>query len=274
MQSHLRRKCFFGSIAWGGVNIGGSSMKNDSKEQFLRVETCSEEGRPCAGGMPKNDGVSRRLRSLKDGRVKVSMPSANPLKTFDPTAWYVAAVKRHSELKCRDMLNGPNLVDFPVEAYVATQVLLRRKTATAEGVQPVKEKVVIPGKIFIRVSDKSHRIPLLKACPYLTHFIKDASLLRTENNFTDFARIPDKQIQCLKAFLQLADGPVAYVDEVPRVHDAIKVVSGPLSKNPLFKDLVGTVEQVNGKTHVTIVLDHIGSFRFVVPITTIAKVNG
>lgn len=247
-------------------------MKNDSKDTLMGVETCPKEGRPCAGGMEKSDALSRRLRSVKDGRVKVSIPSAKHSKTFDPTAWYVAAVKRHGELKSRDMLTRPDLLDFPVEAYVATQALLRRKSeATAEGTVPVKEKVVIHGKIFIRVSDKAHRIPLLKACPYLTHFVKDVSLLRTENNFTDFARVPDKQIQCLKTFMQMADGPVEYVDEVPRIHDTVKIISGPLSKNPLFKDLVGTVEQINGKTRVTVVLDHIGSFRFVLPISSLAK---
>lgn len=235
------------------------------------VGTCSVESRPCAGGMAKTDGLSRRLRSLKDGRVRIVIPSAKPSKIFDPTAWYVAAVKRHCELKSRDLLTHSDLVSFPVEAYVATQALLRRKSSTAEGTVPVKEKVVIHGKIFIRVTDKAHRIPLLKACPYLTHFLKDVSLSLTENDFTDFARVPDKQIQCLKHILELADGPVEYVGEVPRVHDSIKIISGPLSKDPLFKNLVGTVEQVNGKTHVTIILDQIGSFRFVLPIVSLAK---
>lgn len=246
-------------------------MLDESVEPFKNVETCHDKGRPCAGGLEQDDSLSRRLRSVRDGRVKVSIPSSKPTKVFDPTAWYVAAVKRHSELKSRDLLSRPNLVDFPVETYVATQTLLRRKTAASEGTVAVKEKVVISGKIFIRVSDKAHRIPLLKVCPYLTHYVKDVSLSRTVNDFTDFARVPDKQIQCLKACLQMADGPVEYIDEVPRIHDTVKVISGPLSKNPLFKDVIGTVEQINGKTRVTIVLNKIGSFRFVVPFNSLAK---
>lgn len=246
-------------------------MKEDSVTVGKHVKTLINNEGSCGGAVKKNTGAIRRLRSTKDGRVRITVAAANAAKPFDPTAWYVAEVKRHTELKSRDMLNASGNFDFPVEAYAATQALLLKKSAAADELKTVKEKLIIHGKVFIRIADKSHRILLLKGCPYLKCFMKDASLNRTVNNFTDFARVPDLQIQRLRQLLSLADGPVEYTDAVPQVHDKVKVIGGQLSKGKLFKDVKGEVTMANGRKYATVILDGIGCFKLRLPVSQLAK---
>ena len=247
------------------------SMKKDSSVIENHVETLIAKEGPCGGAVKKNAGVVRRLRSTKDGRVRLTVTAANAEKPFDPTAWYVAEVKRYSELKCRDMLNAPGKFAFPVEAYAATQALLLRRIAATDELKTVKEKLIIHGKVFIRVAEKSHRVDLLKGCPYLKCFVKDASLNRTVNDFTDFARVPDLQIQQLRQLLSLADGPVEYCDVVPQLHDKVKIIGGQLSKGKLFKDVKGEVTMTSGRKYATVILDGIGCFKLRLPASHLAK---
>ena len=247
-------------------------MQDDSRAMETSVEPQIEKGGACGGAMEKNQGTFRRLKSLTDARVKLTLP-INKEKTFDPKAWYVAEVKRHSELKARDILNKPGNFPFPVEAYVATQALLLKKTKDSDAAKAVKEKLIIHGKIFIRVSDKAHRIPLLKGCPYLKRFMKDASLSLTEHQFTDFARVPDQQLQRLQQLLQLADGPVEYTDVVPQVHDSVKIIGGQLAKGRLFKEVKGEITMKNGRKYATVILDTLGCFKFRLPVKDLVQVK-
>lgn len=224
----------------------------------------------CAGGLVSAQGVSRRLRSLKDARVKLVIPSEKPDKLFDPTAWYVAEVKKDSELKARQLLSASDKLPFQVEPFVATQVLLRKETSEEGVTEAIRERVVIRGKIFIRVAQE-HRIAVLKACPYLTRYMKDPALTRTKNDFTDFARVPDCEIQVLTEILRLADGPVKYTKTAPGIHDRIQVVDGQLSKYKSLEGMKGEVTQVHGRNYVTVVLDTLGAFKFLLPVTHLAK---
>ena len=121
------------------------------------------------------------------------MTKMNP---FDPTAWYVAETKRNQELTCLRILNAlsGHEVDYPVEAYVASQQEVKRY---ANRTRRVREHIIIRGKIFIRV-DEQHRQDLLKRCLFLTRFMKDPSLAPTAGGFTAFARVPDREIQTLR----------------------------------------------------------------------------
>ena len=236
------------------------------------VKTYGVSDRPCAGGLEKSQGLSRKLRSLKDARVKMAIPSQTKEKVFDPSAWYVAEVKRFSELKCREMLSRTEDFDYQVEAYVASQVVLGKKGSSADAIVPVKEKIVIHGKIFIRVAQE-HRIDVLQKCHFLTRYMKDPSLSLTPNNFTDFARVPDIQIQRLRELLKLADGPVVYSEIIPQQHDNIQVIGGQLAKGTLFKNLKGEISMTDGRKYATVVLDGLGCFKFKIPIKDIAKVR-
>lgn len=214
-------------------------VMTDSVEAQSNSETCNSMLRPCAGGMPE---------SLKN-------------EPFDTSAWYIAQVKRHNELVCRKILNSPDRFPYKVEAYVAAQQEL---VLRANRTRHIKERVVIAGKIFIRV-DQSHRQDVLKQCLLLSRYVKDPSASPTANGHTAFARVPDWEIQRLRDIFTLADGPVEYADTLPRPHDKIQVLTGPLH------GLRGTVQDVSGRKYATVLLDSLGVFSFKLPISDIAK---
>ncbi len=244
------------------------STKQDSASSLIPVETRNVSGGPCAGGMEKKKRNYRRLKSVTGESVVHLKRERQPLqKTFDPTAWYVADLKkRFTELKVRDFLNNAKgfvndstLTEYHVEAYVATQ--------TRKGV----EKVVISGKVFIRV-DELNRVDVLRKCQQIKCFRKDPSLSLTVNGFTSFARVPNNQIEVLKAILEYADGTVEYSETLhPQVNDTVKVSDGILSESELLKNLKGIIEQVSGNKYATVVLDQIGCFKFRLPVSSINK---
>ena len=214
-------------------------VMTDSVEARNSSETCDNMLRPCAGGMSKS-------------------PTERP---FDPSAWYIALVKRHNELVCRKMLNDPRRFPYKVEAYVAAQQEL---VLRANRTRHVKERIVIAGKIFIRV-DQSHRQDVLKQCLLLSRYVMDPSASRTASGHTAFARVPDWEIQRLRDIFDLADGPVEYIDTLPRPHDKVQVLTGPLH------GLHGTITTISGRKFATVLLDTLGTFSFRLPIADIAK---
>ena len=211
----------------------------ESDQSNVISETSDNMLRPCAGGMPE---------SLKN-------------EPFDPSAWYIAQVKRHNELVCRKILNSPDRFPYKVEAYVAAQQEL---VLRANRTRHIKERVVIAGKIFIRV-DQSHRQDVLKQCLLLSRYVMDPSASPTANGHTAFARVPDWEVQRLRDIFTLADGPVEYTDTLPRPHDKIQVLTGPLH------GLRGTVQDVSGRKYATVLLDSLGVFSFKLPISDLAK---
>ena len=213
-------------------------VKTDSGSQTIS-ETSSDVLRPCAGGMQKS-------------------PKEPP---FDPSAWYIAQVKRHNELVCRKILNDPERFHYQVEAYVAAQQELVYR---ANRTRHVKERVVIPGKIFIRV-DPQYRQDVLKQCLLLSRYVKDPSASPTASGFTPFARVPDWEVQRLRDIFDLADGPVEYTDALPRLHDKVQILAGPLH------GLQGIIEEISGRKYATVLIDSLGTFRFRLPISDIAK---
>ena len=211
----------------------------DSVETQSNSETCDNVLRPCAGGMSE----SPRKRSE------------------DPSAWYIAMVKRHNELVCRKILSDPDRFPYQVEAYVAAQQELVYR---ANRTRHIKERVVIPGKIFIRV-DPRNRQDVLKQCLLLSRYVMDPSASPTASGFTSFARVPDWEIQRLRDIFTLADGPVEYNDILPLPHDKIQVLAGPLH------GLRGTVQDISGRKYATVLLDSLGVFSFKLPISDLAK---
>ena len=114
---------------------------------------------------------------------------------------------------------------------------------------------------------------MLKKCPAVKGYQKDPSLSLTEHDFTDFARVSDVQIRTLQEILSIADGTVEYSEDVvPQVNDSIKLTDGILSESEVRKDLMGTVEMVNGKKKVTVILDKIGCFKFTLSPSAISKI--
>jgi hypothetical protein len=112
---------------------------------------------------------------------------------------------------------------------------------------------------------------VLKKCSYLKGYVKDLALSCTEYDFTDFARVPDREIKALGAILEIADGDVEYSEEPFSVNDTVMFKKGILSKSEALKDMKGSIEMVNGKKRATIILDKLGVFKFNIPVSQLRK---
>ena len=252
-----------------------TSMQEDSKALMMGIGTQSENGGPAAEPYQKKSKNYRRLRSLTTNRIlHQEKEKAGVQKVFDPTAWYIYGVKRNKEIDACSFFNDSNDIPFEIEAYAAVQqkkVRTYKKARKSSGSKKLVEKVVIHGKVFVRV-DESHRVEALKQCDLLTHCVVDPTLSRTKEGFRDFARVPDAQIRALKAMLELADGDVEFSEEVPpQVNEKVALNDGFLSESEALKGLQGTVEMVNGKKRATVILDSIGCFKFTLSVVDLKR---
>ena len=240
-------------------------MKKGSNVEMIAVKTAQGKEGSCGGAVEQKKRNYRRLRSKETGKIIHQKKEKSKVKkVFDPTAWYVVQTQRYKEVESRDLLSSPKgyvndstKAPYTVEAYAAVQ--------EDEG-----NRLVIHGKIFIRV-EEINRIDVLRKCPYLKGYVKDLALAHTENDFTDFARVPDREIKALRAILEIADGDVEYSEEPFSVNDIVKFKKGILSKSEALKDMQGTIEMVNGKKHATIILDKLGVFKFTLPVSQLRK---
>ena len=241
------------------------SMKEDSNVKMAAVKATQQTEGSCGGAVEQKKRNYRRLKSKETGKIIHQKKEKSKVqKVFDPTAWYVVQTKRYKEVSSRDFLNSPKgFVNdstnepYTVEAYAAIQ--------EDEG-----NRLVIHGKIFVRV-EEANRIDVLRKCTYLKGYAKDRALAHTENDFTDFARVPDREIKALRAILEIADGNVEYSEELFSVNDTVKFKKGILSKSEALKDMEGTIEIVNGKKRATVILDKVGVFKFTLPVSQLRK---
>ena len=241
------------------------SMKEDSNVKMTAVKATQQSEGSCGGAVEQKKRNYRRLKSKETGKIihqKKEKPKIQ--KVFDPTAWYIVQTKRYKEVSSCDFLNSPKgFVNdstnepYTVEAYAAVQ--------EDEG-----NRLVIHGKIFVRVAE-TNRVDVLKKCPYLKGYVKDLALAHTEFDFSDFARVPDREIKALREILEIADGAVEYSEEPFKIHDAVKISKGILSRSEELKGLEGTIEMVNGKRRATVILDKLGVFKFNLPVSLIQK---
>lgn len=243
------------------------SMKEDSNVKMTAVKATQQTEGSCGGAVEQKKRNYRRLKSKETGKIihqKKEKPKVQ--KVFDPTAWYIVQTKRYKEVSSRDFLNSPKgFVNdstnepYSVEAYAAIQ--------EDEG-----NRLVIHGKIFIRV-EEANRIDVLRKCSYLKGYVKDMALAHTENDFTDFARVPDREIKVLREILEIADGAVEYSEEPFKINDAVKISKGILSRSEELKGMEGTIEMVNGRKKATIILDKLGVFKFTLPTSQLRKMK-
>ena len=209
----------------------------------------------------------RRIKSMETGKIIHQKKEKTKVRmAFDPTAWYVVQTKRYKEVSSRDFLNSPkgfvnNSTNKPytVEAYAAIQ-------------EDEDNRLVIHGKIFVRV-EEANRIDVLRKCTDLKGYAKDRALTHTENGFTAFARVPDREIKALRAILEIADGAVEYSENLLSVNDTVKFKKGILSKSEALKDMEGTIEMISGKKRATIILDKLGVFKFTLPVSQLRKLS-
>ena len=97
-----------------------------------------------------------------------------------------------------------------------------RKGKDGKWIQP--ERVVIHGKIFVRVAE-AHRVAVMQQCPYIEKCLTNPkSILDKDTKRTSYARVPDWQIQQVRQILDVADGIVEFTEEVPEIHENVSVV--------------------------------------------------
>lgn len=241
------------------------SMKEDSNVKMTAVKATQQTEGSCGGAVEQKKRNYRRLKSKETGIIIHQKKEKTIIKkVFDPTAWYIVQTKRYKEVSSRDFLNSPKgfvndstKEPYTVEAYAAVQ--------EDEG-----NRLVIHGKIFVRVAE-INRVDVLKKCPYLKGYVKDLALAHTEFDFSDFARVPDREIKALREILEIADGAVEYSEEPFKINDTVKISKGILSRSEELKGLEGTIEMVNGKRRATVILDKLGVFKFNLPVSLIQK---
>ena len=241
------------------------SMKEDSNVKMAAVKATQQTEGSCGGAVEQKKRNYRRLKSKETGKIIHQKKEKTKIKkVFDPTAWYIVQTKRYKEVSSRDFLNSPKgFVNdstnepYTVEAYAAVQ--------EDEG-----NRLVIHGKIFVRVAE-INRVDVLKKCPYLKGYVKDLALAHTEFDFSDFARVPDREIKALREILEIADGAVEYSEEPFKINDTVKISKGILSRSEELKGLEGTIEMVNGRKKATVILDKLGVFKFTLPLSQLRK---
>lgn len=241
------------------------SMEEYSGVKTTALKATQQTEGPCGGAVEQKKRNYRRLKSKETGKIihqKKERPKVR--KVFDPTAWYVVHTKRYKEVSSRDFLNSPKgfvndqtKEPYTVEAYAAIQ--------EDEG-----NRLVIHGKIFVRV-EEVNRIDVLRKCADLKGYVKDLARALTANDFTDFARVPDREIKTLRAILEIADGIVDYSEEPFHINDTVRISKGILSRSEELKDIVGTVEMVNGRKRATVILDRLGVFKFNLPVSLLKR---
>lgn len=166
-------------------------------------------------------------------------------------------------MRCHHMLSDlPNHIGYPIESYVASQQELH---FYANRTRRLINRIVIPGKVFIRV-DQRHRIDVLKQCPLISHYMMDAAR-DLRNGFRNFAQVPNQELQQLRELLAIADAPVEYSENRPQIGDNIQVLTGR------FHGLKGTVIEEQGSKYAMVILDSLGTFRFKLPVKDIGKIQ-
>ena len=249
-----------------------TGMEECIEASNLPVDVFTESRGHAAEPYQKKQKNYRRLRSVTTNKI-LHQTREKPVSLipFDSTAWYVFGVKRNAEIAVREFFNSPSQhflnkstgVAYNAEAYTAVQMTrVKRKKV---------EKTVIRGKIFLRV-DEAHRVDVMKQCDLLTHCVVDRAFSATPSGTPRFARVPDAEIQTLKSVLEWADGIVEFSEEIPpQVNEEVVLLDGLLSQSEALKGLKGTVQAVNGKKTATVILNNIGCFKFILPLSDIGK---
>ncbi len=131
--------------------------------------------------------------------------------------WYVGMVNSRHEKSASDKLSS-----LGIENYVATQEEVR---IWSNGRRRRLQRVVIPGIVFIRCTDRERRD--IVQLPYINRFMVNRSV-ETGGLNKPVAVIPDRQLHRLQYMLGHSDSPVTFEPTVYRIHDNVRVIRGRL----------------------------------------------
>ena len=128
--------------------------------------------------------------------------------------WYVAECKPTREKTIRTLLQNAGY-----EVYVAS----RSETVVYKSRnRRVKEKVMIPGKVFVR-TEESHLMRIMLDYSFVWRFMLDRTAKERR-----FAFVSDGDMQQLQYMLGSADNPVHITTDSLKVNQKVKVMRGAL----------------------------------------------
>ncbi len=165
-----------------------------------------------------------------DGAVGVPSPK-----------WFVALVSPRHEKSVSEKLQG-----LGIESYVATQSELHQ---WKNGRRRQIERVVIPGVVFVRSTEKERRE--IVCLPYVNRFLTDKASVAANGN--RIAVVPDRQLERLRFMLGHSDEAVGFESRRYSPGERVRVVRGGLC------GLEGeAVESLDGKCRLLVRLDILG----------------
>lgn len=145
----------------------------------------------------------------------------SPAGGMNEGQWYIAEVRTGMERVCRD-----KLLQKGYTAYVASR--MEERVYACRNRRKV-EHILIPSKLFVRITD-SDRIPVLQLCsPAIYKFMTDKACTPKDNGTRNYAIVPDIQMQQMQFMLGHADKPVTFATSILNEGDPIHVVRGPLA---------------------------------------------
>ncbi len=165
-----------------------------------------------------------------DGAVGVPSPK-----------WFVALVSPRHEKSVSEKLQG-----LGIESYVATQSELHQ---WKNGRRRQIERVVIPGVVFVRSTEKERRE--IVYLPYINRFLSDKASVSDRGSRV--AVVPDVQMERLRFMLGHSDETVGFESRRYSPGERVRVVRGGLC------GLEGeAVESLDGKCRLLVRLDILG----------------
>jgi len=134
--------------------------------------------------------------------------------------WYIAECKPTKERVIRTMLQNDHY-----EVYVASQV--EEKVYKSRNRRQV-EKIVIPGKIFVR-TENTMLMKILLTYSSIYRFILNRAASTDKNGLLPFAYVSDADMANLQYVLHHAPNPVYVTTDQLVLGQKVKVMRGPLA---------------------------------------------
>lgn len=133
--------------------------------------------------------------------------------------WYIAECKPTRERTIRTALEK-----MGIEVYLASQ--METHVYKSRNKRQV-EKIVIPGKVFIRTQENKLMNILLEFSSIYRFMLNRA--VTNENGFRPYAVVPDNQMAQLQYMLGNASNPVYLTADDLKLNQKVKVMRGPLA---------------------------------------------
>lgn len=172
--------------------------------------------------------------------------------------WYIAVVKN-----TREHYRAALLSELGYECYVPTQHDIR---VGADGRRRPVERIVIPARVFVRVTEQQRRRILRDNL--VLRFMTDTAASTDGLMRRPAAIVPDGQMDRLKFMLFNADRPVTITSTPLHRGDRVRIARGRL------QGLEGTVcHEPDGRTAIYVSLDILGTARVEVDRESVEEIS-